>query len=296
MKQVSRKRLKSPGVFEFVNGIFMLLFSFITFYPIWFVFVNAFNSAKAANLGTVNLLPKEWSVESFKVVLSDPDILNGFFITGMRTIIATSLHVLFTALVAYGMSKPYLKGRKFYMRFALITMLFNGGLIPNFILMTKLNLVNNFLVFIIPAMFTFFDMIIFINFYKTIPDSLEESARVDGASDYTIFFRIILPNSKPVLATISLFAAVYHWNDYYQGVIYIRDRNLIPLQTLLYKIIAENSMNLMQQRAVSQFGARLPGNSIKFASMLVATVPILLVYPFVQRYLVKGLMIGAVKG
>ncbi len=287
-----RKRL---SLFNIFNGLFMLFWCFITIYPMWFILINAFNSAAAANLGTVKLWPKEFSVESFQVVLGDPDILNGFLVTTLRTVIATSIHVIFTALVAYGMSKRYLIGRKIYMRIALITMLFNGGLIPNFLLMTKLGLYNNFLVFVIPAMYTFFDMIIFINFFRTIPASLEESAKVDGASDYTIFFRIVLPNSKAVLATISLFAAVYHWNDYYQGVIYIRNQNLLPLQTLLYKIIAENSMNLMQQQAMDRFGARLPGNSIKFASMVVATVPILVVYPFVQKYLVKGFMLGAVK-
>ena len=287
-----RKRLSA---FDLFNGIFMFFWCFITLYPVWFILINAFNSAAAATFGTVKLWPQEWSIESFRIVLSDEDILNGFLITFLRTTIATSLHVLFTALVAFGMSKRYLIGRKIYMRIALITMLFNGGLIPNFILMTKLGLYNNFLVFIIPAMYTFFDMIIFINFFRTIPDSLEESAKVDGASDYMIFFRIILPNSKAVLATISLFAAVYHWNDYYNGVIYIRNPKLLPLQTMLYKIIAENSMGLMQQRAMDQFGARMPGNSIKFASMVVATVPILVVYPFLQKYLVKGFMLGAIK-
>ena len=281
--------------FDLFNALFMLFWCFITLYPIWFILMNAFNSAAAANLGTVKLWPREWSVESFRVVLGDPDILNGFLITFLRTVLATLGHVLFTSLIAYGMSKRYLIGRRFYMRFALITMLFNGGLIPNFLLMTKLGLYNNFLVFIIPSLYSFFNMIIFINFFRTIPDSLEESAKVDGGSDYMIFFRIILPNSKAVLATIALFSAVYHWNDYYLGAIYIRNPALLPLQTLLYKIIAENSMNLMQQRAMAQFGARLPGNSIKFASMVVATVPILLVYPFVQKYLVKGFMLGAIK-
>ncbi len=287
-----RKRFTA---FDLFNALFMLFWCFITLYPMWFILMNSFNSAAAANLGTVKLWPKEWSVESFRVVLGDPDILNGFLITFLRTVLATGGHVLFTSLIAYGMSKRYLIGRRFYMRFALITMLFNGGLIPNFLLMVKLGLYNNFLVFVIPSLYTFFNMIIFINFFRTIPDSLEESAKVDGASDYKVFFRIILPNSKAVLATISLFSAVYHWNDYYLGVIYIRNAKLLPLQTLLYKIIAENSMNLMQQRAMAQFGARLPGNSIKFASMVVATVPILLVYPFVQKYLVKGFMLGAIK-
>lgn len=284
------------GAFEVINTLFMLLFCFLTLYPLWFVLVNSFNAPQEALLGTVNWLPKAWSLSSYRVVFENKSLMNGFLVTTMRTLAGTTAHVLFTAIVAYGMSKTHLIGRKIYMKIAMITMLFSGGLIPTFLLMTKIGLYDNFLVFVIPAMYTFFDMVIFISFYRTIPASLEESAKVDGASDYRILFSIVLPNSLAVIATISLFAAVYHWNDYYQGVLYIRTQSKLPMQTMLYKIIAENSMTFMQQQAMAQFGARLPGNSIKFASMMVATLPILLFYPFVQRYLVKGVMIGAIKG
>ncbi|PWW05057.1 putative aldouronate transport system permease protein [Paenibacillus cellulosilyticus] len=293
---VNRTKLRRIGGFEITNGLLMLAVCFMTLYPMWFVLVNSFNAAEYAVLGTVNWLPKAFSLDSYRVVFNNENMMHGFLITALRTIIGTVVHVLFTAIVAYGLSKTNLIGRKFYMKYALITMLFSGGLIPTFLLMTKLGLYNNFLVFIIPAMYSFFDMVIFISFFRTIPDSLEESAKVDGASDYGVLFRIVLPNSMAVIATIALFSAVYHWNDYYQGVIYIRSQELLPLQTMLYKIIAENSMSFMQQQAMAQFGARLPGNSIKFASMMVATVPILLFYPFIQRYLVKGVMIGAIKG
>lgn len=291
-----RRRLRRIGIFEICNTLLMLAVCFITLYPMWFVLINSLNSPEQAMLGTANWFPKEISFASYSVVFNDKSLMNGFYITTMRTIIGTVVHVLFTAIVAYGMSKTNLIGRKIYMKIALITMLFSGGLIPTFILMTKLGLYDNFLVFIVPAMYTFFNMVIFMSFFRTIPDSLEESAKVDGASDYGVLFRIVLPNSMAVIATIALFSAVYHWNDYYQGVIYIHSQDKLPLQTMLYKIIAENSMSFMQQQAMAQFGARLPSNSIKFASMMVATLPILLVYPFIQRYLVKGVMIGAIKG
>ncbi|MFF2889310.1 carbohydrate ABC transporter permease [Paenibacillus sp. NPDC057967] len=291
-----RGRMRRIGVFEVCNALIMLAVCFLTLYPIWFVFINSLNAPEKAILGTVNWFPEAFSWASYSVVFNDKGLMNGFYVTTMRTLIGTTAHVLFTAIVAYGMSKTNLIGRKVYMKIALITMLFSGGLIPTFILMTKLGLYDNFLVFIIPAMYTFFNMIIFMSFFRTIPDSLEESAKVDGASDYGVLFRIVMPNSMAVIATISLFSAVYHWNDYYQGVIYIYSQENLPLQTMLYKIIAENSMSFMQQQAMAQFGARLPGNSIKFASMMVATLPILLVYPFIQRYLVKGVMIGAIKG
>lgn len=292
----SRSKIRRIGIFEVCNTLLMLTVCFLTLYPMWFVFINSLNAPEQALLGTVNWFPKAFSLASYTVVFNDQGLMNGFFITTMRTVIGTAVHVLFTAIVAYGMSKTNLIGRKIYLKIALITMLFSGGLIPTFILMVKLGLYDNFLVFIIPAMYTFFNMVIFMSFFRTIPDSLEESAKVDGASDYGILFRIVLPNSMAVIATISLFSAVYHWNDYYQGVIYIHSQDKLPLQTMLYKIIAENSMSFMQQQAMAQFGARLPGNSIKFASMMVATLPILAVYPFIQRYLVKGVMIGAIKG
>ncbi|MFX3631770.1 MAG: carbohydrate ABC transporter permease [Candidatus Pristimantibacillus sp.] len=291
-----RRRFRRIGVFEVCNTLLMLAVCFITLYPMWFVFINSLNAPQQAMLGTVNWFPKEISLASYSVVFNDKSMMNGFYITTLRTVIGTAVHVLFTAIVAYGMSKSNLIGRKLYLKIALITMLFSGGLIPTFLLMTKLGLYDSFWVFIIPAMYTFFNMVIFMSFFRTIPDSLEESAKVDGASDYGVLFRIVLPNSMAVIATIALFSAVYHWNDYYQGVIYIRSQDQLPLQTILYKIIAENSMSFMQQQAMAQFGARLPGNSIKFASMMVATLPILVFYPFIQRFLVKGVMIGAIKG
>lgn len=290
------RKARRIGGFEIGNGVLMLIVCFMTLYPMWFVLVNSLNSPEQAFLGTVDWFPKVASLDSYRVVLGNDSLMNAFYITVLRTVIGTLSHVLFTAIVAYGLSKTYLVGRKVYMKIALITMLFSGGLIPTFLLMVKLGFYDNFLVFIVPALYSFFNMVIFISFFRTIPDSLEESAKVDGASDYGVFFRIVLPNSMAVLATIGLFSAVYHWNDYYQGVLYIRNADLVPLQTMLYKIIAENSMSLMQQQAMAQFGARLPSDSIKFASMMVATLPILLVYPFIQRYLVKGVMIGAIKG
>jgi len=290
------KKRRRFSLFEAVNTIIMIAICFITLYPFWFVLINSLNSPEQAMLGTVNWFPEQFSLASYSVVFNDKALMHGFLVTILRTIVGTLVHVLFTAIVAYGMSKKYLIGQKVYMRIALITMLFSGGLIPSFILMTKLGLYDHFLVFIIPAMYTFFNMVIFMSFFRTIPTSLEESAKVDGASDYQVLFRIVFPNSMAVLATISLFSAVYHWNDYYQGVIYIYSQENLPMQTILYKIVAENAVSFMQQQAMAQFGARLPSNSIKFASMMVATLPILLFYPFIQRYLVKGVMIGAIKG
>ncbi|RHP35701.1 carbohydrate ABC transporter permease [Lachnotalea sp. AF33-28] len=294
MKGKLKKKACKP--FDYFLMIIMLLVCFITLYPMWYIVANSLAAADSASLGATAWWPSSVSFDSYKVVFQNEYIVSGFLVTIARTVIATAAHVIFTAVVAYGLSRPQLVGRKLYMKIAMITMFFNGGLIPNFILMLKLHLYNTFWVFVIPGMFTFYDMIIFISFFRTIPDSLLESAKIDGASEYKIFWKILLPNCKAVIATIVLFAGVYHWNDYYQGIIYIRNKSLQPLQTILYKLLAESSMTTQQQQAMLALGGSTPSVTIKFASMVVATLPIICIYPFIQKYLVKGVMIGAIKG
>lgn len=294
MKGKLKKKACKP--FDYFLMIIMLLVCFITLYPMWYIVANSLAAADSASLGATAWWPSSVSFDSYKVVFQNEYIVSGFLVTIARTVIATAAHVIFTAVVAYGLSRPQMVGRKLYMKIAMITMFFNGGLIPNFILMLKLHLYNTFWVFVIPGMFTFYDMIIFISFFRTIPDSLLESAKIDGASEYKIFWKILLPNCKAVIATIVLFAGVYHWNDYYQGIIYIRNKSLQPLQTILYKLLAESSMTTQQQQAMLALGGSTPSVTIKFASMVVATLPIICIYPFIQKYLVKGVMIGAIKG
>lgn len=287
--------IKGYSVFDFFLILLMLAVCFITLYPMWYIIANSLASSEAASLGSVSWWPSDISFDSYKVVFQNDNIVSGFIITILRTVVSTALHVMFTAMVSYAMCRRDLVGRRIYMKLGMITMFFSGGLIPSFILMNRLDLYNSFWVFVLPSMFTFYDMIIFISFFRTIPSSLLESAKVDGASEYTIFLRILLPNCKAVLATIALFAGVYHWNDYYQGVIYIRDKNLLPIQTILYKLLAESSMTAKQQQAMLALGGSTPTVSVKFASMVVATLPIVFIYPFIQKYLVKGVMIGAIK-
>ena len=289
----SRKKYK---LFDYVLIVIMLVVCFLTLYPMWYILANSLASPESASLGAVAWWPSDISLDAYKVVFKNEYIVSGFTVTVARTVLATAAHVVFTAMVAYAMSRKHLVGRKVYMKIAMITMFFNGGLIPNFILMLKLGLYNTFWVFVIPGMFTFYDMVIFISFFRTIPESLIESAKMDGASEFLIFRKILLPNCKAVIATIALFAGVYHWNDYYQGTIYIRERSLQPLQTILYKLLAESSMTTQQQQAMLALGGSTSSVTIKFASMVVATLPILFIYPFIQKYLVKGVMIGAIKG
>lgn len=294
-KNWRKQRTTGEIIFDVLIVILMCAICFITIYPIWYVIVNSFNDGADAMRGGIFWWPRVFSLENYKTVFKDSSILTAFGVTVLRTLVGTVLNVFFTAMVAYGLSKTRLIGRNFYLTMGIITMMFNGGLIPTFLLYKNLNLLDNFLVFVIHAMFSFYNAIIFMSFFREIPASLEESAEIDGANDFLIFLRIILPLSKPVLATIALFSGVYHWNDYFSGVIYINKPSLQPIQTYLYRMVAEAGSNQMAAQTADVVKSTT-SMSLKLATMVVTTLPIVCVYPFLQKYFVKGMMIGAVKG
>nr|WP_245750945.1 carbohydrate ABC transporter permease [Marinilactibacillus piezotolerans] len=210
-----------------------------------------------------------------------------------RTIIGVVMHTALTAMVAYGMSRRNLIGRKFYMNMGIMTMFVSGGMIPTFLLFKQMGLLNNFWVYILPFLFSFYDMVILMNFFRNIPYSLEESAMMDGANPFIIFVKVILPLSLPVLATIALFHGVFQWNDYMTANIYVDDRSLYPLQMLLFRIVSENL-----SPAVST-GTNVVRNttsqSLQLATMVVTTVPVVIIYPFLQKYFIQGMTLGSVK-
>lgn len=301
MKKTGVRKIKrSTGtlIFDICNTIFMIIICFLCIYPIWYVLVNSLNDAKDAMMGGIYWWPRQFSLKNYQSVFEDSSVLQAFKITIGKTFFGTTVNVLFTAMVAYPLSKKELIGRKYYMAIGTITMFFSGGIIPTFILFKNMNLLNNFLVYIIPAAFNFFNLLIFINFFREIPASLEESAKIDGANDLKIFYKIILPLSKPVLATIALFAGVGQWNDYFGGLMYMTNRtDLEPIQTYLYRMVAQvqSSQAANSISASNITAADTTSTSIKLAAMIITTVPICCVYPFLQKYFVKGMMVGAVK-
>ena len=299
MKVKSRiKRSRGTLIFDTINTVFMIVICFLCLYPIWYVVVNSLNDAKDAMLGGIYWWPRMFTLKNYIAVFEDSSVLQAFKITIGKTLLGTSLNVFFTAMVAYPLSKKYLLGRKFYMTIGTITMFFAGGLIPTFLLFKQLKLINNFLVYIFPAAFNFFNLLIFINFFREIPSALEESAKIDGATDWKIFRKIILPLSKPVLATIALFAGVGQWNDYFGGLMYMTTRvDLEPIQTYLYRMVAQvqSSQVAGSISAANITASDTTSTSIKLATMVITTLPICCVYPFLQRYFVKGMMVGAVK-
>ncbi|WP_449602122.1 carbohydrate ABC transporter permease [Paenibacillus sp. Marseille-Q9583] len=291
------RRTKGEVVFDIVNNIGMLCICFATLYPIWYVLINAFNDGKDAMLGGIYWFPRKFSLENFNAVFANPGIMRAMWITVAKTILGVAMHVFFTAMVAYAFSRRELIGGKFYILLGTITLIFSVGLIPMYLLNKNLHLLENFLVYIIPVMFSFFDLIIFMTFFRDIPDGLEEAARIDGANDWSIFLRVVLPVSLPVLATIALFHGVYQWNDYFTGMIYMNNESMQPIQTFLYRVVAQSSSNLMMTAVQGSAVTRtVTSQSIKLATMVVTTLPIVFAYPFLQRYFVKGMMIGSIKG
>ena len=288
---------KRRGIGDYLIIAGMIVICMLTLYPVWNVTVISFNDSQDTMMGGIYFFPRKFSLESYRMVFMDKAIIQAFTITILRTVIGTLSGVFFTSMVAYAFSKRHIMGSKFYLTVGTITMFFGGGLIPYFILLRSLGLYDSFLVYIIPGLFNFFFCIIFMTFFREMPASLEESAKIDEANDFHIFFRIVLPLSMPVIATITLFSGVGHWNDYFAGVMFINNPDLQPIQTFLYRVIASSS----QTRSIVGMPAgvmaqAVSSQSVQLATMVVTTFPIICIYPFLQRYFVKGVMIGAIKG
>ncbi len=282
--------------------ISLCVLGFATFYPFWNSAVISFNNGMDTALGGVTFWPRDFTLDNYHIVFKDKRIVDGFIISILRTIAGTFLSIMSTAIFAYGMSKKELMHKKFYMVVCIITMYFSGGLIPYFLLIRELGMMDTFWVMVIPGMISVWNMIIFRTFFQGLPDGLEESAKMDGCNNWGVLFRIALPLSGPVIATLSLFMAVYHWNDWFAPSIFINNPELLPIQTKLQQILNSNimseqlsQMNSAANAAMSRMKSNITTKSLSMATMMVATIPIVLVYPFVQKYFVKGVLIGSLK-
>ena len=284
-------------VYDRVITTVMIVICFFALYPVWYTIIISFNDSNDAMLGGIYWLPRKFGVESYKTVFQDKTIINAFIITILRTVIGTVTSVVFTAMVAYAFSKKHIMCNKFYTILGTVTMFFSGGLIPYFITLKNIGLYDNFLVYIIPSLFNFWNMIIFMTFFRELPAGLEESAKLDGANDMTVFIRIVIPLSMPVLATIALFNGVAHWNDYFTGVMYINKAELQPIQTYLYRIVASASASkAVVSMPIGVSAQQVSSQSVRLATMVVTTFPIICIYPFLQKYFVKGILVGSIKG
>ncbi|MFD1430637.1 carbohydrate ABC transporter permease [Lacticaseibacillus mingshuiensis] len=280
--------------FNIINATILLIFTVIIIVPMWNILISSFATSDALSNGNFIFWPKSLSLDNYRAVFQDSGIWQSFFISVLKTAVGVVAHTLFCAIVAYPLSKRYLKGRKLYSAMGIVTMFFSGGMIPTYLLIKSLGLLDSFWVYIIPALFSYYDVVILMNFFRQVPESLEESARIDGASDWRVFFSIILPLSKPSLATIALFHGVWQWNDFMTTKLYVTNESLYPLQMRLYNLI-------VQSQAASTTGLKAAvainttSRGVQLATIMITIVPILILYPFVQRYFVSGTMLGAVK-
>lgn len=287
-------RVKEGRVFNVINMTLLIVFSLVIVIPIWNVVVSSFSSGQALAEGKFSLWPSEFTLENYQAVFRDQTIWRAFFVSIAKTVIGAGTHVLFCAMVAYGLSKRRLVGRKFYTTVGVITLYFGGGMIPVYLLIRSLGLLNSFWVYIIPSLLSYYDVIILMNFFRDVPASLEESAKIDGASDWKIFTKIFLPLSKPALATITLFNGVAQWNDFMTTKMYITDKALYPLQMKIYEIIVESQMSGMEN-IVTDAVVKTTTRGVQLSTIVITTIPILCIYPLLQKYFVSGMMVGAVK-
>jgi putative aldouronate transport system permease protein len=302
MKLFSRSRFRYSTenlILDFFINAVMIVVVIMTVYPFWYVTVQAFNDAMDASKGGVYFWPRRFSLDNFTKLLSDKDWGSAIFISVSRTVVGTVLGLFCTSLLAFAFSFDYLVGRKIYYKIFILTMYFGGGMIPFYILLRSIHMLNTFWVYVIPGMLNVYYMLILINFYRTIPPSLYESARLDGAGDLKLYINIALPLSKAPLATVALFFAVGQWNSWLDSVYYVQKASLRPLAYLMMDVINRSAtMSQVNQGASYMMGASAittTTTSLQMAAMVVAVFPILAVYPFLQRYFVKGVMIGSIK-
>lgn len=298
------KRSRGERVWQAVIYLIVTAFCITVIYPFWYMLVLSFNEGADAMQGGIYFWPRAFTLFNYKMVLANPVILNAFGITIARTVVGTALGMVVTALAAYALASKTLPGRRFFNYMVLIPFVFSGGLIPFYLTLNDLKLLNTFWVYIFPMLFNIWNMFVMKQFFSEIPQSLIEAAVIDGADDMTILVKIVTPISLPTFAAIGLFVAVGHWNSWFDGAYYVTSEKLIPLQTYLKKMLDSMQITMQNNTVGSNMTASvlaeemssITTNSVRMASIIVATAPIVLLYPFLQKYFVKGVRIGAVKG
>jgi len=298
------KKRPSEHVFDVANYTFMILFSAACIYPFVIVLALSLNEGKDAMMGGIYLFPRVFTLENYGTMLGDRRLVGSLVISVYRTVVGAGLAVLLNSMFAYAISKRTLPGRKFFGYFILVPMYFSGGLIPYYLVCQYLGLINNVLVYVVPWIFLPFYILMLRVHFLNIPESLEESAKLDGAGYITIFFRILLPLSTPALATVALLSGVMHWNDWFDGTVMVSTDRLWPLQTLLLKIVqGSDIMAYFKSRNLNATGAIGPSRTVsvtpealKMSMLMISVIPIVAIYPFLQKYIIKGLLIGSIKG
>jgi len=280
-------------LFTGFNYTFLTVFSITMLVPFVHILAGSFSGNNALMQGEVSVFPVDFTLSNYQVVFADPSIWRAFGITVLITVLGTAISLLLTCLMAFGLSRPDLKGRSFILLLVVFTMIFQAPMIPAYLLVKSLGMLNTIWAMIIPGAISAFNMVIMVSFFRNIPDGLLESARMDGAGEYRTLFQIVIPLSLPSLLTIGLFYAVGYWNSYMSALMYVRNPSLHPLQVKLRQMIVESDVDSMLQSTLATMQSV---EGIKMASIIFATIPILIIYPWIQKHFVKGAMLGSVKG
>jgi putative aldouronate transport system permease protein len=295
------RETNTDKLFIWANSLFLILVCAIVIYPLLYVISASISDPIAVNSGRMWLFPIDISFEGYERVFQNDDIWRGYRNTLLITALGTAIHLIVLLPCAYALSRSDLSGRTFIMLLFLFTMFFQGGLIPTFLVVKQLGMVNTVWALVVPNAVGVWAIIVTRTFFQmNVPKELQEASQMDGCTDFGLFFRIVLPLSVPIIAVMALFNAVGHWNQYFNALLYLNDRNLFPLQLVLREILVQQQMSaqmLMTGDDLELFAqqARI-ADIIKYAVMIVSSLPLLIAYPFVQKYFVKGVLIGSVKG
>jgi len=301
MKQSKHTAIKdSTGdrVFNAVNYLILSMVLFVVLYPLVYVVSASFSSTTAVLTGKVWLWPVEPTLEGYKAVFKNKMVVSGFMNTFVYTVLGTMINVVLSIMAAYPLSRKDFRGRNFFMLMFVFTMMFSGGLIPTYLIVKDLGMIDTIWAMVIPVALSVWNVIIMRTYFQvSIPPELLEASQIDGCSDFKFLIRIVLPLSGPIIAVIALFYAVGHWNQYFNALIYLKSAKMYPLQLVLRDILIQNEVNIEMlgdaKTAAARQGLR---ELLKYSLIVVSSVPLLIVYPFVQKYFVKGVMIGSIKG
>ena len=283
-------------VFDVFNVILMFLFLLVTLYPFWYAIIISLSDGKAVMANRVSIVPIDMTFATYKVVLRDPSIVTGFRNTIIYTVVGTLINLAASSLCAYPLSRSQLPGRGIIMKLIVFTMFFSGGMIPTYLVVNSLGIIDSIWAIVLPGAISTYNMIVMRTFFMGIPESLHEAACLDGASEVQILVRVVLPLSKAILATMLLFYGVGHWNSYMNALLYLNKKDLFPLQSILRNMVVDGQLSEAQTQVGGGSSFQVVETTMKYAVIVVSTLPIVLIYPFVQKYFVKGVMIGSVKG
>lgn len=294
------KKINSDKIFDFVNPLIMIVFFIIFTWPLWFVVIASLSNPSEVWQGNVVLFPRGFTTIAYSAIVEYKEIWIGYRNTILYTVLGTLINIVMTICAAYPLSRKEFLPRNFFMMMFMFTMFFSGGLIPTYMVVNKLGMTNTIWAMMIPNAISIYNVIIMRTYFiNSIPESLREAAELDGVNDFQYLMKVVLPLSKPIIAVIGLYYAVGHWNDFFSALLYINDKNLLPLQSFLRDLLMSNKVSMGNLQGLDAAAAEAKmqlAETLKYSAIIVSTVPVLCIYPFIQKYFVKGIMIGSVKG